>query len=296
MPFESQKQISPASLPVQRGERRADPGRAIAAFSFGFEPGAPFRKYRPEPVRQIQTSHRRHSGAFSATTESESGYERYWTKPGRDKQKLIFNGATYFLFHPGQSRARRERGLHWLRVWAREGNPLAAFNLGYAYDIGRHVRRSRAQAARWYALAYAGGFIRAKSFLAYALARSKRVEDRRRAVQLEIELADDGHLICAYNVGIAYEFGRGAEKDLRKAKKYYQRSARGGFVDAQLALGYWALHPDLAGRSAAKRNLDEAARWYGLAAAQGEPMAKRSLKEIAKLRGRAESPVSRARR
>lgn len=220
---------------------------------------------------------------YAGTVESEHGYERYWDRPGRDEQKLMFNGATTYLFGRRRSADQVRRGVEWLKRCARQGDALAAFNLGYAYETGSGLTRNLSQARRWYDVAYGGGFLRAKSFLAHLLSGSRSTEDQQRGARLDRELADAGHVICAYNTGLAFEFARGVRKNLRRAQGYYLQAARKGDVDAQLALGFWALNPDLALRGR-RQDLDLAEKWYRLAARSGEPMAKRSLAKIAALR------------
>jgi len=53
------------------------------------------------------------------------------------------------------------------------------------------------------------------------------------AAKLFIEAADASHAVAAGYAGDAYLFGRGVEKDLDKARKYYQIAVAGGFEQAQ---------------------------------------------------------------
>nr|XP_056718833.1 death ligand signal enhancer [Euleptes europaea] len=53
--------------------------------------------------------------------------------------------------------------------------------------------------------------------------------------------ADQNYSKAQFNVGLCYEHGRGAEKDMAKAALYYQRAARQGHTMAQYRYAKWLL-------------------------------------------------------
>jgi TPR repeat protein len=73
-------------------------------------------------------------------------------------------------------------------------------------------------------------------------------------------------------MGLAFEFGQGVAKDLRKAMEWYHMAADSGDPVAQTDLGYFYE----TGVSGA-RNLEEAAKWYLRAAVSGFTRAKFNL-------------------
>jgi len=73
--------------------------------------------------------------------------------------------------------------------------------------------------------------------------------------------------------------GRGAKQNDNAAAAWYLRAAEAGSPDAQVMLGW--MHE--VGRGVPK-NLDEAARRFGLAAAQGNAAARDRLKHLEALR------------
>jgi cell division septation protein DedD len=64
-----------------------------------------------------------------------------------------------------------------------------------------------------------------------------QVGDYGRAVGIWRALADKGDNDAAFNLGQAYRLGRGLPADSGQAKKYYEKAARAGHLDAQVSLG-----------------------------------------------------------
>ena len=58
-----------------------------------------------------------------------------------------------------------------------------------------------------------------------------------RAVAIWRGLADKGDNDAAFNLGQAYRLGRGVNADSGEAKKWFERAARAGHLDAQVSLG-----------------------------------------------------------
>ena len=87
--------------------------------------------------------------------------------------------------------------------------------------------------------------------------------------------ADQGHSTAMFNLGVAYWEGTGVDQNKSKALGLWQEAALKGDSGAQFNLGlaYYIGEE----RSA---DLDQAAKWIGLAADQNHPEAKRILKVI----------------
>lgn len=80
--------------------------------------------------------------------------------------------------------------------------------------------------------------------------------------------AEAGDVQAQFQLGVAYDGGRGVLRDFEEARKWYQRAAEGGLAEAQNSLGS-ILQED--GKFA------EAISWYEKAAAQGHARATNSL-------------------
>lgn len=87
-------------------------------------------------------------------------------------------------------------------------------------------------------------------------------------VREQIKKADSGDMSAQFDVGVAYDLGKGAPKDIDKAKKYYLLAAEQEHAEAQNSLG--SLYE-------AEGNNIEAASWYYKAAQHNHPLAMNSL-------------------
>jgi TPR repeat protein len=95
------------------------------------------------------------------------------------------------------------------------------------------------------------------------------------AAQLLEPLAEQDDPLALYNLAVLYAAGQGVPRDLQRAFMLTERSARKGFVSAQNNLGVMYLKgigvtPDR----------KQALHWLNVAAANGHPLAKRSLEAL----------------
>lgn len=86
------------------------------------------------------------------------------------------------------------------------------------------------------------------------------------------QMADQGHAVAQYNLGVLYEYGRGVGQSDVEAAKWYERASRQGISAAQYKLGVmydngWGV----------PRDDGEAVKWYSEAAEQGHPFAQHDL-------------------
>lgn len=88
--------------------------------------------------------------------------------------------------------------------------------------------------------------------------------DPARATAIWRALADNGDMDAAFNLGQAYRLGRGVQADSGEARKWFERSARSGHIDAQVSLGLLLF--DVGDRASALT-------WLGRAAEKGDPRA-----------------------
>lgn len=134
----------------------------------------------------------------------------------------------------------------------------------------------------------------------------------REALRLMIQSADAGFVTGIYGLGQMHELGQGGLKiDLVEANRWYQRAARAGSVEGQVAIGtaYFlgrgaSKDPALAARwfriaaqggdvgamylyasmaesgDGVPRDLNEARYWYGMAARNGDEAAPSKVKEV----------------
>ncbi len=94
----------------------------------------------------------------------------------------------------------------------------------------------------------------------------------RQAYMIWKPLADGGDKVAMFNIGVLHAEGRGAEKDVQQAARWYQRAAEAGYAPAQFNLG--SAYLDGNGVTADKR---EAFAWWSKAAAQNHPQSQFNL-------------------
>ena len=96
--------------------------------------------------------------------------------------------------------------------------------------------------------------------------------DYRTSAKLILPLAKKGFANAQYNLGVMYEKGKGVEKNLSKAKKWFQFAAEQGLAKAQYSLGL------IYGKGkGVDKNYNKAIKWMTLAADQGNGKAQTNL-------------------
>lgn len=211
--------------------------------------------------------------AWRAETTPRSSRRRLlalYLAAGRRGQVTALINAGSMILHgdgcrPSVKRARRL----WRKAWRLERDAIAAWNLGLSYERLRHRR----DAMRWYRLGANDGLVPAMEQLAWLLGSG------RRAAQVEsvewllrLDAMNALRPVGAYNLALAFEFGRGARMNLRHAAELYRRAARGGDADAQVALAY-----NLLNGIGVRPNRRAALGWYRKAAKAGHLSAHFSL-------------------
>ena len=63
-------------------------------------------------------------------------------------------------------------------------------------------------------------------------------QDSKKAVGLWLRAGNLGCAAAYHNLAVAYDNGRGVERDMKKAKYYYELAAMGGHVSARYNLGH----------------------------------------------------------
>ncbi|NTV98117.1 MAG: sel1 repeat family protein, partial [Chlorobiaceae bacterium] len=188
-----------------------------------------------------------------------------------------------------------------LQSAARNGNPLAQYNLGVAYSTGKGVRADYFESVKWFRMAAEKGHAEAQYNLGLALEKGRgvfmdypeAVRWYRRAAQQNYSpamnrigemytnahgvprnyreafnwfwlAAEKGFAAGQHNLGTAYDKGLGTARNYSLAFKWYLLAAQQGYAPAQNSLGIMYQY----GRGV-QRNIDEAVKWYRLAAEQG---------------------------
>lgn len=136
-----------------------------------------------------------------------------------------------------------DEGAPSYRYAAENGDASAQYRLGQCYAIGHGVAK-----------------------------------DARKAVELFEKSAKQGYAAAYYELATHYLHGKGVAKDEAQAIAHLRTAATKGFLPAQRDMGYVYAK----GVSGVKQDLNEAEKWYTMAAKQGDERAVRELAEIQK--------------
>ncbi len=171
--------------------------------------------------------------------------------------------------------AANSEGIATWRAAAEQGDVVAQYLLGLAYDTGEGVERDPREAMRWYRKAAEQGDAEAQYNLGLAYDIGEGVErDPREAMRWYRKAAEQGDAEAQYNLGLAYDAGEGVERDPREAMRWYRKAAEQGHAWAEAKLR------DEQNRVAAEQAKNKLAagiaKWRA-AAERGEAVAQYSL-------------------
>jgi localization factor PodJL len=128
-----------------------------------------------------------------------------------------------------------ERNLKEAVIWyqrsASRGFAPAQYRLGTLYERGLGVAADRGRAMAWYRSAADKGNLKAMHNFA-VLSASGDPADYKTAAHWFSEAAERGLVDSQYNLAVLYETGRGVDRDLKQAYKWFALAARSGDKDA----------------------------------------------------------------
>ena len=159
--------------------------------------------------------------------------------------------------------------------------------------MGVFVTQAEAQARQWPAAGSVGRWIRGAFFasacLTIGLTGSPAVQAQDAAtippaaqesapdLQTLLALANQGHPVAQFNLGVKYDFGQGVDKDPAQAIHWYRLAAAQGHGGAQFNLG--GMYFEGLG---VKRDLLRATMWFALSAEAGVKGAARNRAVLAR--------------
>lgn len=157
----------------------------------------------------------------------------------------------------------------WYRLAAEQGNPLAQFELGLAYYIGRGVEEDYDVAAKWLTKAAeepcpAGDV--ASYFLGGIYARQNKFAEAVKWLRKAAEQKSSQTTNAQFELGILYHVGgHGLAADLNESAKWMERAAENGHAKAQFLHGVNLLLGD-----GVEQDAKAAVAWFRKAAENGD--------------------------
>ncbi len=179
------------------------------------------------------------------------------------------------------------KAFEWYSKSAEQGNAKAMCNLGKMYEDGIGVDQNYDKAKEWYKKAAIAGDIKAKARL-HQIGMS--VDDKEMLVRRAKEAFENdewtkGVLMAKQTdmsdaglqmwVGYCYDEGKGVEKSVVKAFKWYKKAAENGNIWSMNQLGLKYERGE-----GTNKNLEEAVRWYKAAAEKGNKAAQYNLGDM----------------
>jgi len=162
------------------------------------------------------------------------------------------------------------------RAKAEGGDAEAQKSLGSIYAKGQGVKRSYAEAAKWYRQAADQGHAGAQAALGELYEAGQGVPcDEAEAARWYRRAAEQGHVGGQYSLAVLHVMGKGVPRDLAEAVKWYRRAADQGNSLAQYNLGMRYSEGD-----GVAQDLIEAYAWLSLANAQGLEDAAKAFGEL----------------
>ncbi len=150
------------------------------------------------------------------------------------------------------------------RAEAGDAEAMTALGNAHANGVGG-LRPDPAEAFKWYRRAADKGFAPAQFNvgLAYELGRGVTA-DEKQAFKFYLAAAEQGFAPAQFNVGNMYAAGRGVGQDHFEANLWFKQAADSGIVEAQFNLGF-----AYEAGNGVKKDDAQAARWYRQAAERG---------------------------
>ncbi len=164
-----------------------------------------------------------------------------------------------------------------LSIAAKNGDPLALFEIGARYTEGRGVKNDFAEAAKWYRLAADKGLALAQYRLANFLEKGTGVAPNIDEAKRYYELAASaGNASAMHNLAVIYASGKDGAQDYAKAVEWFTKAADYGVSDSQFNLAILS-----ARGNGTSQDLVTSYKWFAIAAKGGDTDAAQKRDEVA---------------
>jgi len=164
-----------------------------------------------------------------------------------------------------------------LSIAAKNGDPLALFEIGARYTEGRGVPNDFAEAAKWYRLSADRGFAVAQYRLANFLEKGTGVApDIAEAKRYYEMAANAGNASAMHNLAVIYASGKDGAQDYAKAVEWFTKAADYGVSDSQFNLAILS-----ARGNGTAQDLVASYKWFAIAAKGGDTDAAQKRDEVA---------------
>ncbi|MBP5769685.1 MAG: sel1 repeat family protein [Fibrobacter sp.] len=158
-----------------------------------------------------------------------------------------------------------EKAVFWYRKAAEQGNSSAQYSLGRMFDYGCGIPEDKQEAAIWYRKAAEQGDGDAQNDLGVMYLTGEGVpEDKTQAAFWFRKAAEQGIATAQNNLGVRYLNGDGIPEDKAQAAFWFRKAAEQGLAAAQFNLGVRCFKGE-----GVPKDKSEAVSWFQKAAEQG---------------------------
>ena len=160
-----------------------------------------------------------------------------------------------------------DRGMELVMQAAELGYAYAQYDLGYCYLLGQGVEQDEDRAMELFQAGAAQGSAECTFCIGFMYDNGLGVEDdSAKAIEWYERAVALGDSVSMNNLACIYYAGDGVERDMEKALEWFRKCAEADYASGQAAVGQFCEY----GYGVAEVDKAEAARWYGMAADQGD--------------------------
>lgn len=156
-----------------------------------------------------------------------------------------------YVYRTGTCGVKKDysKAMQWYLKAAAQGSSTANLAVGHFYEYGYGVERNVSEAIMWYKKAAQFDLLNAIYALTSLLCECGEYEE---ALKWLMEAAKEDTNLCSM-VGVYYEKGRGVEKNIDEAMRWYKKGAQNGRQSSKLFFGKKLFE---------QGNYQEALRWF----------------------------------
>lgn len=127
-----------------------------------------------------------------------------------------------------------EQAYQYYKMAADQGDAYSQYCVAYMLENGQGIKADYNKAIKMYQQAADGGNAAAQTYIGYLYDTGEggKKRDFTEAFKWYMLAADQGDQVAMFNLGGLYEYGDGVEKNMDKAKEWYQKSADAGYQPA----------------------------------------------------------------
>ncbi|WP_072934762.1 dynamin family protein [Schwartzia succinivorans] len=210
---------------------------------------------------------------IESAQSSASGFQNIYQAESTNKNSSLSAEEMYRKAEQYYQMHSFAEAVKWYRRAAEAGNKYAMYDLGYAYEIGRGVKKDENEAVKWYKKSAGAGYRKAKQRIEVVEKKNRKISDVEKKNRI-ISDVEKMYQKGKYHYDLGKKHGIG---NFTEARVCFEKAAEAGHIAAMYYLG------DMYARGLEGfKNLEIASNWLSKAAASGYLGAQERLDEVKK--------------